>query len=142
MYAVHGESETPRFGGMIIMVAEDEFYIAGSGVVITFQSSSDDGMIAGVASIDEGTFVKGNWVAGRRLNGAFGASRRLCDRRKRNPSPCQALPVRPRPGRTSKLPRHSPPDRPRDFSSWPASGSIRRRRPRRSTVEVLPPPAT
>jgi beta-galactosidase GanA len=68
-YAVHGEGETPKFGGMIIMIAEDEFYIAGSGVVITFQSSSDDGTIAGIANIDEGTFVKGNWVAGRRLNG-------------------------------------------------------------------------
>ena len=68
-YAVHGEGETPRFGGMIIMVAEDEFYIAGSGVVVTFQSSTDDGTIAGIASMDEGTFVNGKWITGRRLNG-------------------------------------------------------------------------
>jgi hypothetical protein len=54
---------------MIIMTAEDEFYVAGSGVVVTFQSSSDDGTVAGIASIDEGAFVKGKWVAGRRLNG-------------------------------------------------------------------------
>jgi hypothetical protein len=68
-YAFHGEGEIPRFGGMIIMVADDEFFIAGSGVVVTFQSSSDDGTIAGIASIDEGAFVKGKWVAGRRMNG-------------------------------------------------------------------------
>jgi hypothetical protein len=68
-YAVRAEGETPRFGGMIIMTAEDEFYIAGSGVVVTFKSSSDDGSIAGIASMDEGTFVKGKWVAGRRMNG-------------------------------------------------------------------------
>jgi len=68
-YAVHGEGETPRFGGMIITVADDEFYIAGSGVVITFQSPTDDGTIVGIASIDEGTFVNGKWITGRRLNG-------------------------------------------------------------------------
>jgi hypothetical protein len=68
-YAARAEGETPSFGGTIIMVAEDEFYIAGSGVVVTFQSSSDDGTIAGIASIDEGAFVKGRWVAGRRMNG-------------------------------------------------------------------------
>jgi hypothetical protein len=68
-YAPRVEGETPRFGGMIIMVAEDEFYVAGSGVVITFQSASDDGMTAGIASIDEGAFVKGKWIAGRRMNG-------------------------------------------------------------------------
>jgi hypothetical protein len=68
-YAAQGEGETPRFGGMIIKVAEDEFYIAGSGVLVNFQSASDDGMIAGISSIDEGAFVKGKWITGRRLNG-------------------------------------------------------------------------
>ena len=51
------------------MTAKDEFYIAGSGVVVTFQSSSGDGTIAGIASMDEGAFVNGKWVAGRRMNG-------------------------------------------------------------------------
>ena len=44
-------------------------YIAESGVAIAFQSSSDEGKIAGTASIDKGTFVKGEWVFGRRMNG-------------------------------------------------------------------------
>ena len=68
-YAIHGEGEIPRFGGMIIMVAEDEFYVAGSGVIVTFQSASDDETIAGIASMEEEKFVKGKWIAGRRLNG-------------------------------------------------------------------------
>jgi hypothetical protein len=68
-YAARAEGLTPRYGGTIIMTAPDEFYVAGSGVVVTFQSSSDAGSVAGIASIDEGVFVKGKWVAGRRMNG-------------------------------------------------------------------------
>ncbi len=68
-YASRTTSDTPRVGGMILMIAKDEFYIAGSGVVITFQSASGDGASAGIASMDEGTFVNGRWVPGRRMNG-------------------------------------------------------------------------
>lgn len=68
-YAVRSQGDTPRFGGMIIMTAKDEFYIAGSGVLVTFQSSSHDDTIAGIADMDEGVFVNGKWVAGRRMNG-------------------------------------------------------------------------
>ncbi len=68
-YAARTEGETPRFGGLIIMTAKDEFSIAGSGVLVTFQSSSGEERIAGIASMDEGTFVNGKWVAGRRMNG-------------------------------------------------------------------------
>ena len=68
-YAVHGEGETPRFGGMIIQIADDEFYIAGSGIIVTFQTASDDGASVGIASMDEGSFVNGKWIAGRRMNG-------------------------------------------------------------------------
>ncbi len=68
-YAFRAEGDTPRFGGLIVMTGKDEFYIAGSGVVVTFQSSSGDGTIAGIAGIDEGAFVNGKWVAGRRMNG-------------------------------------------------------------------------
>ena len=68
-YASRTEGDMPRFGGMIIMTAKDEFYVAGTGVVVTFQSSSADGAIAGIVSMDEGTFLDGKWVAGRRMNG-------------------------------------------------------------------------
>jgi len=68
-YAVRTAGDSPRSGGMIIMTAEDEFYIAGSGVVITFRSASPGGTIAGIDRMEEGAFVNGKWVAGRRMNG-------------------------------------------------------------------------
>ena len=68
-YAVRAEGDTPRVGGMIVMAAPDEFYVAGSGVIVTFHAASGNEKIAGIASIDEGAFVNGKWVAGRRLNG-------------------------------------------------------------------------
>jgi hypothetical protein len=68
-FAARVEGEAPRYGGLIIQTGADDFIIAGSGAVITFQSAADDGTIAGIASMDEGTFVKGKWVVGRRMNG-------------------------------------------------------------------------
>jgi beta-galactosidase GanA len=68
-YAVRLGAETPRVGGMIIMLSPDEFVIAGTGIVVTFESGGDADMRAGIASADEGTFVNGNWNPGRRLNG-------------------------------------------------------------------------
>lgn len=68
-YAARAEGLTPRSGGLIIMTAKDEFLIAGSGVVVTFRSATAPGSIAGILSMEEGTLVNGNWVAGRRMNG-------------------------------------------------------------------------
>lgn len=68
-YAPRTEGPTPRFGGLIIMLAKDEFVIAGSGVLVTFRPSSGGSAIAGIAAMEEGGFGDGKWVAGRRLNG-------------------------------------------------------------------------
>ncbi len=68
-YAGRQPGETPRFGGMIIMTAKNEFYIAGSGVVVTFRAAAHDAGTAGIVAIDEGSFQNGIWVAGRRMNG-------------------------------------------------------------------------
>lgn len=68
-YAVRSRDDTPRVGGMIIMLSPDEFFIAGSGIVVTFLSAANDSTIAGIASVDEGKFVDGKWIAGRRMNG-------------------------------------------------------------------------
>jgi beta-galactosidase GanA len=62
-------SPWPRFGGLIISTGPDEYLVAGSGLIVTFASNSTDDPIAGIASIKEGWFVNGHWVAGRRLNG-------------------------------------------------------------------------
>ena len=60
--------EIPRYGGMIIELAPDEFFIAGSGIVITFDSQTE-GVRAGIGEMEEGEFKDGQWVRGRRMNG-------------------------------------------------------------------------
>jgi hypothetical protein len=59
----------PRTGGIIISVSRDEFYIAGSGIIVTFESNSPGDSLVGIGRIDEGKFINGAWTAGRRLNG-------------------------------------------------------------------------
>ncbi|HTO92923.1 MAG TPA: DUF5597 domain-containing protein [Bacteroidota bacterium] len=68
-YAPRPAGETPRCGGLIIMTAPEEFIIAGSGIVVTFQPSARDGSVAGIDAIDEVAWKAGKWVTGRRLNG-------------------------------------------------------------------------
>jgi beta-galactosidase GanA len=68
-YGFRAGVDTPRVGGMIIMLSPDEFVIAGTGIIVTFESSGAADMRVGIASADEGTFVNGNWHPGRRLNG-------------------------------------------------------------------------
>lgn len=55
-------------GGLIIAVAPDEFYVVGTGIVLTAEPTAK-GKRAGYLSVDEGHFEGGNWVPGRRLNG-------------------------------------------------------------------------
>ncbi len=68
-YAARVEGSVPRYGGLIIMTGSNEYYVAGSGVVVTFRPSSADGSTAGIESIEEGNIINGRWSAGRRLNG-------------------------------------------------------------------------
>lgn len=55
-------------GGLIIAVAPDEFYVVGTGIVLTCEPTAK-GKRAGYLSVDEGHFEGEKWVAGRRLNG-------------------------------------------------------------------------
>jgi hypothetical protein len=66
-----GASQLPdRGGALFISVGPDEYIAAGSGPVsVTFSPNTPGAPIAGILSIDEGTFVNGRWVPGRRLNG-------------------------------------------------------------------------
>jgi hypothetical protein len=68
-YAPKTEGEKPRYGGMIIMVSPDEFYIAGRGIVVTFESAVNDNTLVGIGTMDEGKFVDGKWMPGLRMNG-------------------------------------------------------------------------
>lgn len=58
----------PLTGGIIIALANDEFYVGGTGLVISFKPVKD-GSRAGILQVDEGVFVNGKWQPGRRLNG-------------------------------------------------------------------------
>jgi hypothetical protein len=53
--------------GLIMLAGPDEFLGVGKGFKVSFEPRS--GPHVGIAAVDEGTFVEGKWVPGRRLNG-------------------------------------------------------------------------
>ena len=59
----------PLSGVLIIKTVPDEFYVAGSGIVINFETTEGGNSKAGILMIDEGEFVNGQWIPGRRMNG-------------------------------------------------------------------------
>src|SRR5208283_1785513 len=59
--------ETPH--GVLIATATDEFYMAGSGLTITFSVDTPGPPIVGLATVEEGRFIDGRWVRGRTLAG-------------------------------------------------------------------------
>lgn len=63
------DEEWPMTGALIVQTSPNEFTVAGTGVVITFMSDDLQAPIAGIARIDEGNYVNGQWLAGRRMNG-------------------------------------------------------------------------
>jgi hypothetical protein len=58
----------PESGAIIIQTGAEEFYVAGTGVVVTMRSTQEK-ILLGIDSIFEGTFVDGQWQQGRSLNG-------------------------------------------------------------------------
>ena len=57
-------------GALILQTSPDEFYIVGINVSFSFSPKKEGapGRIL-TDAIEEGTFVDGKWVPGRRLNG-------------------------------------------------------------------------
>jgi hypothetical protein len=59
-----------RSGALIISLGPDEYLVAGSGPVqVRFTPNTPGAPIVGILSIEEGTYVNGRWIPGRRLNG-------------------------------------------------------------------------
>lgn len=58
----------PVTGGLIIQLSDDEFIVAGTGIVLTFASTIKETK-AGIAQIDEGIFKNEKWIPGLRMNG-------------------------------------------------------------------------
>lgn len=55
-------------GGLVLRLAEEEFLIAGRGVVVTFETAAGEARV-GIESAAEGRFEGARWIPGRRLNG-------------------------------------------------------------------------
>lgn len=59
----------PTTSAIIIEIAANEFYIAGSGIVITFKPLKDKTANAGILKVDKGTFENKVWKTFRHFNG-------------------------------------------------------------------------
>jgi hypothetical protein len=71
-------ADSRRGTGIILPDGPDSFYLVGTGLALTF-SSREPGRIARIGIAEEGSFLNGRWMPGRRLNGdeTFGAYRVL-----------------------------------------------------------------
>jgi hypothetical protein len=58
-----------RVAGLFIQTGPDDYVIVGRSMNVYFESATDATQSVGLASADEGQFVEGRWVPGRRLNG-------------------------------------------------------------------------
>jgi beta-galactosidase GanA len=56
-------------GAIIIQTGENEFYVAGSGIVMTFSDLSDPELRVGILKTEEGRFQNNAWKVIRHLNG-------------------------------------------------------------------------
>ena len=62
-------AKPPLSGGLVIATAPREFYIAGTGITITFEPTAPGPSTLGLLSVDEGGFTNGQWKSRRRMNG-------------------------------------------------------------------------
>ena len=54
---------------IFIATGPDEYFAAGSGLTVSFSPNTPGPPLAGLDSVEEGSFVKGRWVPGRSLAG-------------------------------------------------------------------------
>jgi len=59
----------PPAAAIFIAAGPDEYFAVGNGVTVTFTPNTPGPPLAGLATVEEGAFVNGRWVPGRRLNG-------------------------------------------------------------------------
>ncbi len=68
LHAVKGRQDSTPYG-LFIAAGPDEYYLAGSGLNITFAPHTPGPPIVGLGTVEEGHFVEGRWVRGRLLAG-------------------------------------------------------------------------
>jgi beta-galactosidase GanA len=62
------EAEVDARGGLVIQTGDNEFIVAGKGIVVVFKDAEGKAMV-GLDKVTEGSFVGGKWKEGRWLNG-------------------------------------------------------------------------
>ncbi len=55
--------------GLFIQLGPDDYAIVGRSVGVYFETAADPSQSVGLATVEEGQYVDGRWVPGRRLNG-------------------------------------------------------------------------
>ncbi|MCC9063542.1 DUF5597 domain-containing protein [Flavobacterium piscisymbiosum] len=63
------EDTWPTSAAVIIEIGTDEFYIAGSGIVVTFKPLKNKNLNAGILKTDQGKFENETWRTIRHFNG-------------------------------------------------------------------------
>jgi hypothetical protein len=58
-----------KVAGLFIQLGPDDYVIVGRSMSVYFESATDATQSVGLATVDEGQYVDGRWVPGRRLNG-------------------------------------------------------------------------
>ena len=48
-------------GAIIVQTDDNEFYVAGSGIVITFKNVENENLVVGILKVDEGRFENNKW---------------------------------------------------------------------------------
>ncbi len=56
-------------GALVVQTGEKEFYVAGSGIVVTFRHTQDPALNVGILKNEEGYFAGDRWKVRRYLNG-------------------------------------------------------------------------
>lgn len=70
-YETDSKNDTWNMAGAIfVQTDDDKFYVAGSGIVVTFRNLSNPSLNVGILKVDEGRFENGKeWKVIRHLNG-------------------------------------------------------------------------
>ena len=62
------QESSPVGFGLVMMITDDEYIVAGQNIQVTFEPA-DGKTTAGLAKVQQGEFVNGNWTPTRWLNG-------------------------------------------------------------------------
>jgi hypothetical protein len=58
-----------RVAGLFIQLGPDDYVIVGRSMGVYFETAADPTQSVGLAVVEEGQYVNGRWLPGRRLNG-------------------------------------------------------------------------